>query len=624
MMIAESSHCHYFELPNSEKHLESRERERNMARKGPHQEKDPLGDWAMVNKNEVPGESDQSDQNVNLIGEKPKKTTSQRRKKTKSKTESEEEALEGKENRAHSQLRNLTGDSRRPEDEKELEFPEDEKEFTEKELTLRFGAPPRYNGSYPTTVFASWNPKIPSKILIPLKVLLLVGIFTVWFLGTLVDVKIAAVCSATLYAGLEFFWTRVTCGAGRGHTTWHQWVANIVTLPFGLFPFLVKTAYWPNVGFLRLKWILGIGVGIFYRFGDLMGIWGNHWSAPVGGEKEKIATMRWDFLFDAPDFAAIQEALSSDGDSDVHHNDPSGGSSVSAAGADVTAAEVLAEQALKIKTPAEQAAKRLSVAAMLAAKKFGQDSNEDGKGPVHFQEQTLSTLQWIDQCYPNCYYGAVDTEAVIWRVLGAVGIGNSVRKDSEREEDSPLSNPISVSTISSFFLADDTSYEDSANVSAQNDAAALELGKAVDNDQNSQRQPSKNSQQAKEKRPQLKKLSEADKAQLLKALDPEFSVASWILTSLVWGPLLLYGLELVQGYTFRFLYDGYNPAWCYAWRGKDARFHGNIRLSFLPLWAAFFAFMQIVNPLVLFDPCMWATYFLTSPGLGNYLQEQRP
>ncbi|KAG0050511.1 hypothetical protein BGZ83_004708 [Gryganskiella cystojenkinii] len=46
-------------------------------------------------------------------------------------------------------------------------------------------------------------------------------------------------------------------------------------------------------------------------------------------------------------------------------------------------------------------------------------------------------------------------------------------------------------------------------------------------------------------------------------------------------PLNIWVLEMIQGYTIIFLL-GYNPAWVY--RGKDALFHGTIKLWYVHYW----------------------------------------
>lgn len=46
-------------------------------------------------------------------------------------------------------------------------------------------------------------------------------------------------------------------------------------------------------------------------------------------------------------------------------------------------------------------------------------------------------------------------------------------------------------------------------------------------------------------------------------------------------PLNVWLLEIVEGYGFMLIF-GQNPAWSY--EGSDAFFHGNIKLSHLPLW----------------------------------------
>ena len=55
------------------------------------------------------------------------------------------------------------------------------------------------------------------------------------------------------------------------------------------------------------------------------------------------------------------------------------------------------------------------------------------------------------------------------------------------------------------------------------------------------------------------------------------------LSALVAFPLLVYGLEIVEGYTMMFFNRGVNPAWDYT-GNADMLCHGNIRLKYWPLW----------------------------------------
>ncbi|KAJ3112579.1 hypothetical protein HDU96_004394 [Phlyctochytrium bullatum] len=62
------------------------------------------------------------------------------------------------------------------------------------------------------------------------------------------------------------------------------------------------------------------------------------------------------------------------------------------------------------------------------------------------------------------------------------------------------------------------------------------------------------------------------------------SALPWVVVALLRAltvPLLIWTLEIVEGYILIFLY-GYNPAWHYY--GDDALFHGNVKLSYWKYW----------------------------------------
>ncbi|KAG0223427.1 hypothetical protein BGW42_005905 [Actinomortierella wolfii] len=56
-------------------------------------------------------------------------------------------------------------------------------------------------------------------------------------------------------------------------------------------------------------------------------------------------------------------------------------------------------------------------------------------------------------------------------------------------------------------------------------------------------------------------------------------------------PLNIWLLEIIQGYTLIYLI-GYNAAWTY--RGKDAFFHGTIKLSYVHHWLMFGAVLELL------------------------------
>ncbi|RKP25927.1 hypothetical protein SYNPS1DRAFT_28358 [Syncephalis pseudoplumigaleata] len=70
------------------------------------------------------------------------------------------------------------------------------------------------------------------------------------------------------------------------------------------------------------------------------------------------------------------------------------------------------------------------------------------------------------------------------------------------------------------------------------------------------------------------------------------AVPYWPLRVLLF-PLNIWLLELVQGYVLIYLH-GYNPAWTYY--GKDAYFHGNIKLSYWPFWIALGGAVELAYP----------------------------
>ncbi|KAJ3012813.1 hypothetical protein HKX48_006070 [Thoreauomyces humboldtii] len=60
-------------------------------------------------------------------------------------------------------------------------------------------------------------------------------------------------------------------------------------------------------------------------------------------------------------------------------------------------------------------------------------------------------------------------------------------------------------------------------------------------------------------------------------------------------PINIWLLEIVEGYFLTYLY-GYNPAWSY--RGNDALFDGNIKLSYAPFWWSLGAVVEVIFPTI--------------------------
>ena len=65
---------------------------------------------------------------------------------------------------------------------------------------------------------------------------------------------------------------------------------------------------------------------------------------------------------------------------------------------------------------------------------------------------------------------------------------------------------------------------------------------------------------------------------------------------LFFGPILIWTLELIEGYLLIYFYYGKNPSWCYK-KHKDGFFSGNIRLFYSPFWICICYLTYMLSPM---------------------------
>jgi len=63
-----------------------------------------------------------------------------------------------------------------------------------------------------------------------------------------------------------------------------------------------------------------------------------------------------------------------------------------------------------------------------------------------------------------------------------------------------------------------------------------------------------------------------------------------------YGPILVYVLEIIEGYVLMIFFDGKNPAWIYPTRDSFA--HGNCRWLYFPVWIPLGLILYLAHPIL--------------------------